>query len=198
MAIGIAPARPPFVEFKQVAREDRNASVEAGRRVTKNINMAFVMQPGSRDCLEIVAEDWLSQIRKKSAVRAPDAYPESWVEQFDQKFDLWKKGIEAPVNGTAIGEAPFLSPAEVENLKALKIFTIEDLAAATEEALGRFGMGARSIRDKARNYIQAKSAAEVELETMREQINELKAQLASLSGDQTDMPKRRGRPPKED
>ena len=57
--VSITQARPPFVEFKQVAKHDPKRSEELGYRVTKNVDMAYIMQPGSRDQVEIEAKAWL-------------------------------------------------------------------------------------------------------------------------------------------
>jgi hypothetical protein len=139
--VQIAQARPPFVEFKQIAKHDPKRSEELGYRVTKNVDMAFIMQPGSRDQVEIEAEAWLNSIKRKMLDAAPDAYPQEWVDGFRKKYEMWKEGNEAPLNGTSVKEWPVLSPAQVQNFIALGLLTIEDVAAMTEEAMGRYGMG---------------------------------------------------------
>jgi hypothetical protein len=194
MAIGLAPIRPPFVEFKQVAIEDRQASLDAGRRVTRNENHVYIRQLGDKDVFVTKADEWLSSIKKKSILRSHDAFPEEWVEKFHRNYDLWKQGIEAPIDGTSIKEFPVLSPAECENLITLKIFTIEDLASLNEDGLRMIGIGGRALRDKARQWCSAQSQAEIQLTEMQKQIEELKAQLAAVT--QPDTVKKRGRPPK--
>lgn len=191
----IAQARPPFVEFKQVARHDPVKSEELGYRTTKNVNMAFIMQPGSRDQVEIEAEKWLESIRRKVLDATPDAFPMEWVDQFKKKYEMWKEGHEAPLDGTSIREWPLLSPAEVENFINMHILTIEDVANMTEEAMGRVGMGARGLREKAREWLQAKDVAGNALkenETLKQQLAEMAERLAALE----EKP-RRGRQPKE-
>lgn len=195
--VQLAQARPPFVEFKQVPVFDKRRSDELGYRVTKDVDRAFIMQPGSRDVLEINAKDWLDQIRRKVIDAAHDAYPQEWVDQFQKKFDMWKEGHEAPPNGTHVREWPLLSPAQVQNFVAMRIITIEDVAAMTEEAMGRFGMGARELRDKAREWLVKRDMAAGALkenEELKAQLAELTARLAALESD--DAP-RRGRKPKQ-
>ena len=193
----IAQARPPFVEFKQVARHDAAKSEELGYRTTKNVNMAFIMQPGSRDQVEIEAEKWLESIRRKVLDATPDAFPMEWVDQFKKKYEMWKQGVDAPLNGTSVKEWPVLSPAEVENFINMSILTIEDVANMTEEAMGRVGMGSRGLRDKAREWLQAKDLAGNALKEnaeLRKQVAELTAQVKELLADKP----KRGRPTKED
>jgi len=192
--VSLAQARPPFVEFKQVAVPDPQKSVELGYRVTKDVDFAHVMQPGSRDVLVIKAQDWLDQIKNKVLTDAHDAFPQEWVNQYFSKFEAWKAGQEAPVSGTHVREWPLLSPAQVQNLISLHVVTVEDVAAMTEEALGRFGMGGRDIREQAREWLAKRelaAGAVAENAVLKEQLAALSARLAEL---ETDKP-RRGRPP---
>jgi len=192
----IAQARPPFVEFKRIAMPDPVRTQELGRRVTKDVDFAFIMQPGSRDQVERVAEDWLAMIKQKNLDASPDAYPDEWVRAFHDKYKAWKEGQELPPNGTSVKEWPVLSPSQAENFIALRILTIEDVAAMTEDALGRYGMGGRELREKAREWLKGSDVAG---QVMQEN-NELKRKLAELSArleqlESTEAP-RRGRKPK--
>jgi FtsZ-binding cell division protein ZapB len=193
----IQEARPPYVEFKQVAVEDRNASIEQGRRVTKNVNMAYVMQLGSKDQTEKVAEEWLAQLRRKVI---EGEYPDAWLKHFDTKFQDWKAGRDTPENGYPVREWAVLSPAEVENLLELKIRTVEDLAAATEELLQK-NLGLRTLKQKAQAWLEsANSGAEklaaltVENEQLKETIERMNERLQALEADKP----KRGRPPKDE
>jgi len=197
-------ARPPYVEFHQVAVEDRNATIEKGRRITKDVNMAYIMQPGSRDQVEKIAEEWLAQIKTRMLNGAPDAYPEEWVSGFHKKFEMWKEGIEAPLNGTNLRQVSFLSPASVENYQARRIMTVEDLASMDEVAMQNAGMGARADRDKAQAYLknitdhgaatEELAALRATVETQNQMISELREIIGSLQA-QNEAAPRRGRPP---
>lgn len=194
----IAQARPPFVEFKQVAVENPKKSVELGYRFTEDVDFVHVMQPGSGNLSihEAIAVDWLAQIKRKFLENSADAMPQEWVDGFHKKYELWKQGKEAPLMGTSVKEWPLLSPAEVENYQSLGIMTIEDIAAMTEEALGRVGMGAREKRDKARDWLKGKEisdAAMKENAELKAQLAEMQAQIAELMADKP----KRGRQPKE-
>jgi len=123
----------------------------------------------------------------------PDAYPQEWVDGFRKKYEMWKEGNEAPLNGTSVKEWPALSPAQVQNFIALGLLTIEDVAAMTEEAMGRYGMGGREIREKAREWISRKELtanALKENEELKGLVAELKSRLESLEGDKP----RKGKP----
>ena len=195
----IAQARPPFVEFKRVALPDPVNTEKLGRRMTKDVDFAFIMQPGSRDQVERVATDWLAMLKNKQLSGAADAYPDEWVTAFHKKYEAWKEGHDAPLNGTSVREWPVLSPAEAENFIALRVMTIEDVAAMTEDAMSRVGMGSRALRDKAREWLAGKDAAgqlAEENKTLKAALAELMERVKQLETAPAETP-RRGRPPKE-
>lgn len=192
----IAQPRPPFVEFKQVAKHDPKASIEKGYRVTKNLDMALIMQPGSRDQVEIEATAWLASIKRKHLEGTADAFPQEWVDGFHKKYEMWQKGLEAPLMGTSVREWPILSPAEAENFISAGILTIQDVSEMTEESLGRLGLGSREKREKAREWLKTKELAGnalAENEELKKQLAEMQAQIAELMADKPT----RGRKPKE-
>lgn len=187
----IAQARPPFVEFRRIAVHDKKRTEELGYRVTKDVDMAYVMQPGSKDQVERVAADWLASIKRKAMDAAPDAFPQEWIDGFHRKYEAWKAGHDAPLNGASVKEWPILSPAQAENFIALHVLTIEDVAAMTEEALGRFGMGARELREKAREWLKGREgvqAIQQENEQLKQQLADVLARLSELEAEK---PKRR-------
>ena len=191
--IGIAQARPPYIEFYIGTKPDPKKSVELGYRVTKDIDMVRIIQPGSRDTLEMVASEWLDRIKVKFLENAHDALPEEWIASFRKKYEMWKEGQEAPVNGTSIKEWPLLSPAQVSNLMACHILTIEDVAEMTEMAMQQAGMGSRELKTKASEWLKGKEiseAAMLENNKLKQEIEELKAQMAEFLADKP----KRGRP----
>jgi len=195
--------RPPFVEFKRIAVYDKKRSDELGRRVTKDVDFAFVMQPGSKDQVERVATEWLAMLKLKVMNGAADAYPQEWVDGFHEKYKAWQNGLDAPLNGTSVKEWPVLSPAQAENFISLHILTIEDVASMTEQALSAYGMGARELKQKAIDWVQGKDKTSQENEILRKQLFELTERLKTLENskelsDNIDKPQqvKRGRKPK--
>ena len=195
----IAQARPPFVEFKRIAIHDPIKSNEVGRRVTKDVDYAFIMQPGSRDQVERKAADWLASIKRKALDAATDAYPQEWVDGFHAKYKAWLDGHDAPLDGTSVKEWPVLSPSQAENFIALRVLTIEDVAAMTEEAMGLFGMGGRDLREKARDWLQGSVVAgdlQAENDALKKQLAALAQRLDAIESQDTEDKPRRGRKPK--
>ena len=200
MSISLAPARPPFIEFKRVATHDKQASVAAGYRKTKDVDMAYIMQAGSKDVFEKEAEAWLESIKRKGLEGAADAFPQEWIDSFHKKFEAWKAGQEPPLDGTSVKEWALLSPSQAENFITLRMLTIEDVAAMNEEAMNRYGMGGRELRDKARDWLKGREVAESvskENEELKAQLATMQAQLAELLEKSADDKPKRGRPFKE-
>lgn len=165
--------RPAYVRFQRRPIEDRSAGQREGRYVAKDVDYVLVTPPYSRDVFEQVATDWLAQM-KKDAMNG--RLPQEWYERYEQAYERWKKGEEMPLNGTPIKGWPVVSPAQQQNLVALNILTVEDLAAANDEGRRRIGMGAQDLCDKAKAWLsQSKDKGPLTME-----LSALKAENRSL------------------
>ena len=84
---------------------------------------------------------------------------------------------------------------QMAELQILKFQTVEQVATATDAQLQRIGMGAAGLRERARGYLTQKNQSESssELAKTRSELDELKAQMASLMNQ-----RKPGRPRKED
>lgn len=180
--------RPPYVRFEIRAEEDRNASVESGYYVGKNVVYALITPPGSKDVVEKVAEEWLSQIKSKAA---KGEYPASWSQHFHSAYDLWSEQNTIPENGTPISGWQLISPATQKQVLSANVRTVEDLACLNESGLARIGMGSRDLQNKARAWLEAgadqgkvsaKNAAMlVEIDMLKERIQSLESQNAEMA-----------------
>lgn len=150
----VAEARPPYVSFEVKAVEDREASIKAGLYKTKDVDYAIITPQGSKDRTEREVSDWFTQLGEQVQQQR---FPQEWLTHFRAAYEAWKKGCELPLNGTPILTWPVLSPSQVKNCIDAQVRTVEDLAAANEETLGRIGMGGRSLKDKAVSWLSAAS-----------------------------------------
>ena len=111
--------------------------------------------------------------------------------------------------GTPLSQWAILSPADVENLKGLKIQTIENVAAMSDHALEVLGMGIAGLsphvfRARAQAYLgTAKDTAlpqkqAEDIEALKKKVEELTALLSAKPEVKPEVtaPKRKGRPPK--
>jgi len=179
---GNSPIRPPYVRFKRVAVRDNAASVEAGYEVTRDEDFACITPPGSRDCVEKVAKDWLREIEAKH--RGGDqGWPYEFVQGFKMAYEQYLQQNEMPPMGTPIRGFMLLQPSEQQRCLSANILTVEDLASANEQAIGRIGMGARALSEKAAAWLRTRGdgSAQVASENINLKIEneQLKEQLAS-------------------
>jgi hypothetical protein len=150
MTPSVQDARPPYVTFEQRAVEDRGASIAAGHYVARNENYAIITPQGSKDRIERQADDWIAHLK---AQVQQQRFPQPWLEAYSSAYSSWQRDQTIPENGTALLTWPPLSPAQKDMLLRINIRTVEDLAAANEESISRMGMGGRSLKDRAVQWL---------------------------------------------
>lgn len=184
----IAEDRPPYVVFEVQAEEDRDASIAAGHYVAKDVVYAIVTPQGSKDRIPRQVDEWFANLTQQVK---ENRFPAQWLQHFQASYTAWKEGNEMPLHGTPIVAWPVLSPAQVKSLLAGHIKTVEDLAAANEEALSRAGLGSRALKQRAIDWLaSARDTGKLseEMASLRtknkdlEQTNiDLRAQLQQLA-----------------
>lgn len=165
----IDPCRPLFYE------ESVPAGEIAGRKTFKMVERVRIVMPGNGLNMPVF--------------NVSDEHRERWP----QAYEAFKKGLEPALNGTPLEEWAILNKAQVMELKAAHILTIEDVAALPDTAVQRIGRGGYALRDRAKAYLdEAEEQALVtrvtaENEVLREQqavqsrqIAEMGAMLESL------------------
>lgn len=173
--------RPPYVIFETRAVEDRTASVDSGHYVPKDVVFALVTPAGTKDRLEKEADAWLEGILE--GVRQ-ERIPADWYDQYKDALERYRRNQEIPENGISILNWPAVSPAQTRLLLDLNLRTVEDVAAMTEEAVQRIGMGARALKARAQAYLDTAKTTGVpaaELETLRQKNSELEARNDDLT-----------------
>lgn len=189
MSMHIQQARPPHVVYERRAEEDRTASIEQGRYVSRDVDYAIVTPAGSKDRVERVVTDWFLMLAGE--VKA-ERWPQTWLDQLRAGYDAWARGQTPPESGTPLSTWPALSPAQVKNWAQIGIRTIEELAEANEETLSAYGMGSRDMKSRAGLFLEnAKSdsgplvaklrAAEELIASMEVRMKSMEAQLQAAA-----------------
>ena len=189
MSVHIQQARPPHVVYERRAEEDRTASIEQGRYVSRDVDYAIVTPAGSKDRVERVVADWFLMLAGE--VKA-ERWPQAWLDQLRAGYDSWTRGQTPPESGTPLSTWPALSPAQVKNWAQIGIRTIEELAEANEETLSAYGMGSRDMKSRAGLFLEnAKSdsgplvaklrAAEELIASMEVRMKSMEAQLQAAA-----------------
>lgn len=146
----IAENRPSYVTFELRAVEDRQASIEQGHYVVRDVPFAIVTPQGSKDRIERVADEWFAQLERQVA---DNRFPREWLQAYKAAFADWKAGNEPAADGTDLRNWPALSPAMLKACRELRLRTVEDIAMMNEESIARLGMGARSLKTRAQEWL---------------------------------------------
>lgn len=206
--IAVQKGGRPHIRFEMRSAEDRNASIEVGHKVYKDIVWVIITPPGGKDVVENHADLWMTNIRDRSQV---GQYDPEWVEAFAKMLAMFKAGLEMPEDGTPLRMCTTLfTPAEIQNCLGANISSLEQLAGANEEALGRIGMGARALKLRAEEAVKLgegkEGAMKVEaltienselkskVDALTQIVHEMREQLATMQPAEKRGP---GRPPKE-
>jgi len=158
------------VEFYKNVRHLQQRSMEEGRPIYDEQEFVRIMFPG--DKTRVVEQPSNDQYRNRFR-----AQYEAYLRKEDQSI----------VNGTRLEDYTPLPRYRVEELKALKIFTVEQLAQVSDHNLDRLGRGSRVERDAAIAWLQ-KAAGNAgitkltsENEALKNEIASLKQQIVSMS-----------------
>lgn len=169
---------PSLVTFEERPMEDREATVRLGVMQYRSVIWAKVMPIGGRDVFEKPAIAWLEDQRK--AVQE-GRIPPNVLRIYENMYQAFQEGREAPLEGTDLRNWPLISPAQLKNCQSLRLRTVEQLAQLESSAIQRLGMGAQTLVLRAQEFLRTaqtggKDAAETV--ALKEEISRLEAELA--------------------
>jgi hypothetical protein len=159
---------PEYLEtFKEygahLSSDSKKVIVKGAKRaIFEPVEYVEILTPGDKDTIV------------NRPVRETDRY--YWPE----KYVAFKNGTaHNGSDGTPLSACGFLTPERVEELKTLRIYTVEALADVTDGNLPTLGMHARSERTKARDWLAALNGTGAVAE-LRAQNEALMKRLAAL------------------
>lgn len=169
-----------------------------GSPVYKDIPHIQITTPGGLNGI-------VEQVRNDHKAR----FPKHW-----SMFQMSQGGGDDVV-GTKLAEWPAITRSRAEELRAMKYYVVEQIAAASDAQVGGLGMDGKMLQQKAQRFleIQKKTAVadtlsaenarkDAQIAAQNDAIAKLQEQMAALVAAQTaaktepEAPKRRGRPPK--
>ncbi len=206
MSVTMLEDKMPVVRFGKIAQEDRNATIQAGRLITVDVDMVYVKQIGERDETECNAKEWLEKQRAKTYGMngTEPTLPESWFERYEKCYTNYLKGFQNQPDGYPVREWAILTPSQVTNMHSMETFTVEQVAGWTETAVARFGFGGRELKNKAQLWLQSGdqkaeqiNALQIENSTLKTQLEKLMEDVQLLKNANEEDKPRRGRPPQQ-
>lgn len=152
--------RKGVVRFFVEAVEDVQASAREGRQIWKNEERIQYIMPGSPN---------------QPVERVNDRHRQEYPEE----YAAFRRGEDMAANGIPLEQWPALRKAQVYELKALNVFTVEDCAALSDIAIQKIGIGGRQIRELAKAYLDD-AYAQAELQKVTEERNRQSAEISEL------------------
>jgi hypothetical protein len=110
-------------------------SDKEGRPIYEDKEMVEVRLPGDKNFT------WVGEVAEEHRLRWPAHYA------------AYKRNEQRATTGTPLEHWPPMTASRVAELKALNIFSVEELASVTDGDLPRLGMGGRALREQAKAYI---------------------------------------------
>jgi hypothetical protein len=148
-----------FAVFYKATEINIEKSQEAGRPVHDEIDLIKIIIPGQRDSMV-----------SKATFEYQQRFPKQWAQ--------YKQNTAQIGSGTPLEELPFLTMAQVADLKAINVHTAEQLAGMNDSNSHSL-MGFHAIKQQAQNYIEA-AAGQAPLLKLQAQIDALVAKNEEL------------------
>lgn len=180
MTVGIAEARPPFVQFERQLVEDRDASIAAGSYRERPVDTALVTPIGSKDRYPFEVQAWFKNLADEVAAGRFNA---EWLTKYRNQYRAFCDGEEIPEDGMPLRSWPQISKGQIAACISANLRTVEDLAAANEEAINRLGMGGRALKQAARAWLDAargQGATAAQINALQTEKEALSARNAAL------------------
>lgn len=146
-----------------------------GRPIYDTVEMIYIHAPGNK-----------SDFRRKVRLHDEPNYPSDPV-RFPRQWQAFRNKTEQTEAGTPVERVPFIQPHRAMELKASRIYTLEQLAMLPDQTVQGLGMDGRKLRDMARAYLDdATRMADIaqrdaENDSLRSEIAALKQQMADLA-----------------
>lgn len=131
-----------------------------------------------------------------------------WTQRFANQWQAFQAQKEQVPEGTPIEMWPPLDKRRVLELKSLRIHTVEQISAMTDQNGPNIGLDWRKIRDMAHAYLNPAisqvtiSKLNHENDELKNRIQSLENQISSIASNSASVPleapKRRGRPPRQE
>jgi hypothetical protein len=156
-----------YVRFHEVPLQNNFQTEKEGRPIFDTIIFTEITTPGNQ----------LNIIDRPKNKQDEFRFPRQWAHYKNTHSD------DPAKQGTPLSAWPFLDVAKVEMLKAMKFFTVEAVAYASDEQITHLGMLAGmaplSFRDKAKAYLEVARDSSI-VSRREEELKETKAKLTEI------------------
>ena len=175
----IDPDENLVVIFTDHAILNEAKTLAAGRKIYDTMQVCKIYTPGSKDNSVAPA------LGHSHWIRDPETGGEvsvTYAERFRSQYRQYKERRTQTKSGTPLSECPFLTAGAQATLRALNVYTCEQLAGIEGQELKNLGPGGRDWKNKAQEYI-AESYAAAPTKALAVELEKLKARNQILEED---------------
>lgn len=152
-----------FVQFYMRSEQDNFKSELEGRPIFFEVPYIKIIKPG----------DPTSEIDTPAREDHKNRFPFHWA-QFNNS-----QNPDDQIIGTPVQHWPILTKSQAEELKAIKFFTVEQIAGASDLQIQRLGMNGPVLKQKAQAFLLAAKDSALE-QRQASEIAKKDAELAEL------------------
>lgn len=182
--------------FYDTARNDAATNAE-GRPIFDTILMVDVITPGQKSSTPRfeLERTWAAQSLKTLGITTPSK-KSAYYTRFQEQIEKFKRQESPDMGGTPLHQWPRADRGLIATLMAANVYTVEQLAGISDQQLDIVGLGARELREQAKNYLEqaangadtsALTAKNSDLETENKRLQEA---LALANAQATEFQKR--------
>lgn len=173
------------LRFYYVPVKNNFQSEKNGRAIYDKCLRVDVLTPGSNE--SVPSFDLERVYCEEAGVPLPERGEKYMM--YEKQIDAFKRQSgEGTLDGTPLTAWPQLDVAQVANLRAQNIFSVEQLAAVTDTHLNNLGLGARVLRDQAAAFLNSRQFSvpsaqmAAEAANLREENIRLTTSVTDLNG----------------
>lgn len=149
-AVSVSPA--PSVRFFNHTKPNRTASLEAGRAIFDDMECVEIIHPADKMTRKVFPAHEVITVAEDP--NTGELVETTYAMKYRAQYMAFKNGEAQTLHGTPLSELPFLSEGKRRELKALSIYTAEQLAALDGQPLKNLGIGGRDLKNQAQAFIE--------------------------------------------
>ena len=169
---GNRPSHGLIVQFYKKSMKDEKESIEKGRPIFKPVDYIEIRIPGDKDHI-IDTEVWDDYMNANSHT---SRFPFEWQRYQANKEQSIEVGT--PLRALTLLAVPILTPEQVEEFKAFKVTTAEQLLSMSDSMSQKF-MGINEIKRKIALFIDA-AASNAPAERLRSELDKRDNEISML------------------
>jgi hypothetical protein len=138
--------------FKHYAVENEAKSRAAGRPIYDDVEYVEIRAPGSKD-VKVFPATTISADSIRTDPYTGAVKQITYAERFHRQYRQFKEHAAQTKSGTPLAGVAFLTEARKAEMRALNVYTVEQLAQIDGQELKNLGMGGRDLKNAAQAYI---------------------------------------------